>query len=68
MPDYLSISKQKPAFPQYLNFQVLRDIGIKRLQALSSDLWTDYNLHDPGVTILEVLCYAITDLGYRNNF
>ena len=67
MPDYPSISKQQPAFPEYLNFQVLRDIGIERLQALSSDLWTDYNLHDPGVTILEVLCYAITDLGYRNN-
>lgn len=68
MQDYLSISKQKPSFPEYLNFQVLRDIGIDRLQTLSSDLWTDYNLHDPGVTILEVLCYAITDLGYRNNF
>ncbi|MEM9212732.1 MAG: hypothetical protein AAGD25_00015 [Cyanobacteria bacterium P01_F01_bin.150] len=68
MPDYPSISKQHPPFPDYLNFQVLRDIGITRLQALSSDLWTDYNLHDPGVTILEVLCYAITDLGYRNNF
>ncbi|MGC1528100.1 MAG: hypothetical protein WA783_18800, partial [Phormidesmis sp.] len=68
MQDYASISDQRPAFPEYLNFQVLREIGIKRLQALSSDLWTDYNLHDPGVTILEVLCYAITDLGYRNNF
>ena len=68
MQDYASISNQRPAFPEYLNFQVLREIGIERLQALSSDLWTDYNLHDPGVTILEVLCYAITDLGYRNNF
>ncbi|MEO0407815.1 MAG: hypothetical protein AAF289_10735, partial [Cyanobacteria bacterium P01_A01_bin.135] len=67
MPEYLSISKQTPQFPEYLNFQVLRDIGIRHLQALSSDLWTDYNLHDPGVTILEVLCYAVTDLGYRNN-
>ena len=27
--------------------------------------WTDYNVHDPGITILEALCYAITDLGYR---
>lgn len=67
MPEYLSISKQKPDFPPYLNFQTLRDIGITHLQALSGKIWTDYNLHDPGVTILEVLCYAITDLGYRNN-
>ena len=27
--------------------------------------WTDYNSHDPGITILEVLCYALTDLGMR---
>ena len=67
MPEYLSISKQQPAFPAYLDFQVLRRIGIDHVQALSSQIWTDYNLHDPGVTILEVLCYAVTDLGYRNN-
>jgi len=67
MADYLTISKQNPAFPSYLDFQTLRAIGIDRLQELSSELWTDYNLHDPGVTILEVLCYAVTDLGYRNN-
>ncbi|AFY99506.1 hypothetical protein [Calothrix sp. PCC 6303] len=67
MLEYPSISKRKPEFPEYLNFQTLREIGIKHLQALSGKLWTDYNLHDPGVTILEVLCYAVTDLGYRNN-
>lgn len=67
MLEYLSISKRNPEFPNYLDFQTLRDIGIKHLQILSGKLWTDYNLHDPGVTILEVLCYAVTDLGYRNN-
>lgn len=68
MPEYPSISKKGPLFPDYLDFQALRLIGIDRVQKLSNQLWTDYNLHDPGVTILEVLCYAITDLGYRNNF
>lgn len=67
MPENLSISQQKPKFPDYLDFKSLRTIGIDHLQSLSGKLWTDYNLHDPGVTILEVLCYAITDLGYRNN-
>lgn len=67
MPEYQSISKQKPEFPDYLDFQTLRNMGIKHLQFLSGKIWTDYNLHDPGVTILEELCYAITDLGYRNN-
>jgi len=27
--------------------------------------WTDTNTHDPGITILQVLCYLITDLQYR---
>lgn len=68
MADSLTISKQSPAFPAYLDFEALRAIGIDYLQQLSSQLWTDYNLHDPGVTLLEVLCYAVTDLGYRTNF
>lgn len=66
-PEYSSISKQNPAFPEYLNFETLRAIGIAHLQQMSGKLWTDYNLHDPGITILEVLCYAVTELGYRNN-
>src|SRR5262249_16923131 len=32
---------------------------------LASRYWTDYNVHDPGITILEALCYAITDLASR---
>ncbi|MBD2095620.1 hypothetical protein H6F90_10685 [Trichocoleus sp. FACHB-591] len=67
VPEYPSISKQNPVFPEYLDFEKLRAIGIAHLQQMSGKLWTDYNLHDPGVTILEVLCYAVTELGYRNN-
>ncbi|GJL83485.1 MAG: hypothetical protein DHS20C01_31190 [marine bacterium B5-7] len=62
------ISKTNASFPEYLDFQKFRKKGIEHCQALASDLWTDFNLHDPGITILEVLCYALTDLGYRANF
>jgi hypothetical protein len=48
-----------------LDFQFLKTEGIKVIQRLGSKLWTDFNTHDPGITILEVLAYAITDLGYR---
>lgn len=48
-----------------LDFDFLRKQGIAYIEALGSSLWTDYNSHDPGITILEVLCYAITDLGAR---
>ena len=46
---------------------LLRD-GISLIQKFSGNKWTDYNFHDPGITILEQLCYALTDLGYRSNF
>ncbi|RSC92547.1 hypothetical protein [Tenacibaculum singaporense] len=48
-----------------LDFSFLRKEGISYLEALGGKLWTDFNSHDPGVTILEMLCYAITDLGMR---
>ena len=47
------------------SFIALRSLGIDYTQALSGRVWTDYNLHDPGVTILEQLCYALTELTYR---
>lgn len=40
--------------------------GLDYCQRLTQRSWTDYNEHDPGVTILEQLCYALTDLGLRN--
>ncbi|MBN2527993.1 MAG: hypothetical protein JXR76_16505 [Deltaproteobacteria bacterium] len=50
------------------DFHALRKQGITWLQALAGDNWTDFNLHDPGVTILEQLCFALTDMDYRGNF
>lgn len=50
------------------DYNLLRGYGLDYIQKLSSKLWTDYNIHDPGVTILELLCYALTDLGYRTSF
>ena len=39
--------------------------GLARVQALAEKTWTDYNDHDPGVTILQLLSYALTDIAYR---
>lgn len=50
-----------------MDFERLRQEGIQHLEDLATYIWTDFNVHDPGITILEVLCYAITDLGYRAN-
>ncbi len=51
-----------------MDYAFLRAEGIRLLERLGGRLWTDFNAHDPGITILEQLCYAITDLGYRANY
>lgn len=63
----ISIEKNKEQ-PASLDFKSLRQDAISLIQQLSGSVWTDYNLHDPGVTILEMLCVAITDLAYRTDF
>ncbi len=60
----VSIPKQPNRKPAE-DFYRLRREGIGFIEEMGSRLWTDYNSHDPGITILEALCYAITDLAYR---
>lgn len=48
-----------------LDFAYLRKIGVEYIEAMGGGLWSDLNDHDPGVTMLEMLAYAITDLGAR---
>ena len=62
-----TISK-KPTSEAALDYQQLCALGRKHVQRLSSRIWTDFNVHDPGVTTLELLCYALTDLAYRASF
>jgi hypothetical protein len=52
--------------PDGLDFAALQKAGLAFVQELSGNHWTDYNAHDPGVTILDQLCYALTDLAYRS--
>src|SRR5689334_21392931 len=67
MIEHITISKQKNT-SKSRDFDYLREKGIEYVEKIGSKLWTDYNIHDPGITILELLCFAITDLGYRTNF
>jgi hypothetical protein len=46
-------------------FEQLRARGIALLQRSASEQWTDHNLHDPGITLLEQLCFALTEQSYR---
>lgn len=51
-----------------LDYQYLRQAGMRLLEALAGGEWTDFNEHDPGITILEQYCYALSELAYRCNF
>ena len=63
-----SITIQKhPVLNDSSNYELLRQEGLNAIQQLGSRWWTDYNIHDPGITQLELLSYAITDLGYRTS-
>ena len=50
------------------DYASLRTEAVKLTHAMSRHIWTDYNYSDPGVTILEQLCYALTELPYRAAF
>ncbi len=67
MSESLTISKQLPALTS-MQYETLRDVGIERIQELAGKLWTDYNTHDPGITMLEILSYVLTDIGRRINY
>lgn len=54
--------------PFHIDIKQLYREGIDIIQNYSGDHWTDYNEHDPGVTILEQLVFAITDLCYKMGF
>ena len=63
----VTLSKQ-PTLRPAEDFYRLRREGIGFIEQMGSRLWTDYNLHDPGITLLEALAYAITDLAYRTGW
>jgi hypothetical protein len=51
-----------------LDYESLREAALGLVQDFSGLVWTDFNESDPGVTILEQLCYALTELTYRAEF
>jgi hypothetical protein len=45
-----------------VGYESLRREAIGHLEAMAGGPWTDFNAHDPGITILEQVCYALSDL------
>lgn len=51
-----------------MDYSFLKQTGIEAIQNLTGNIWTDYNYHDPGITIMETLAYTLTELGYRSRY
>ena len=54
--------------PAAEDFYRLRREGIGHIEQTGSADWTDYNTHDPGISTLEAVAYATTELAYRTGF
>lgn len=62
------MSEKENTTPYPFDYNSLKEFGLKYIQKIANKNWTDFNVHDPGVTILEALCLGLTDLAYRTNF
>ncbi|HEX5683402.1 MAG TPA: hypothetical protein VFY73_05140 [Ideonella sp.] len=61
MKTIASIARHRAQDPDPLGFDALRLQAVTAAQQASGELWTDFNLHDPGVSLLEALCFALTE-------
>ena len=55
-------------FSTDLNCENLKSYALDYIKRIGGKKWSDYAPHDPGITILEELCYAIADIDYRLSF
>jgi len=46
----------------------LQKQSLDMLQRLSGECWSDFNEHDPGVTIMDILNYNLLELDYQTGF
>ncbi|WP_158800351.1 hypothetical protein [Pedobacter sp. L105] len=67
-PENNSIIDKNRMQEHALDFNFLRTKGIELIQQFAGKQWSDFNLHDPGITMLEYLCYGLTDVAYRTTF
>lgn len=59
------IEQQDPRQSLYAGLQ---EQTLETVQRLSGRVWTDFNPHDPGVTLGEAANYALTELDYKLGF
>lgn len=49
-------------------FSRLQEQTLEEVQRMSGNVWTDFNIHNPGVTLADIANYALTELDYKLGF
>jgi len=58
----------KAPLPPHQDFKFLKGEALDYIQKHIGSEWTNFNPSDPGMTILDQFCYALTELGYCTDF
>ncbi len=64
MDEPIQITASAPPYKSQ-DYKFLREEGMKIIRQSAADSWTDHNIHDPGITLLEAFAYVVTDVGLR---
>lgn len=64
MDESKRIPTSKPIYKSQ-DYEFLKEEGLKIIRDIAGTTWTDHNIHDPGITLLEACCYALTEVGLR---
>ena len=62
-PPYIKQQAEDETLYSRLQKQTLEEV-----QRLSGKVWTDFNPHDPGVTLADIANYALAETGYKLSF
>ena len=65
MESHITIQRKTEGQDLYTQLQ---DKALKDVQRIAGKVWTDYNAHDPGVTLLDIVNYALLEADYRLQF
>src|SRR5690554_4869368 len=64
MDSPIRIPNTRPTYKSQ-DYAFLREEGLKIVREIAGTTWTDHNIHDPGITLLEAMCYSLTEVGLR---
>ncbi|MCD8184812.1 MAG: hypothetical protein LUE99_19040 [Bacteroides sp.] len=65
MEEHITIIRKTEGEDSYAQLQ---EKALKKVQRIAGKVWTDYNIHDPGVTLLDALNYTLLETDYRLGF